>query len=488
MFNEIDTSKLSRDYSKRPWKNGEEPVKEDFEYLYLELNLPAKIICKYMGIKSGCFNRTLRNLGIYKSRELIKESRERCNMETFGSPSPFGNKDVRKSRAETMIARYGDVDANKEHIKNREDINEQFWRQHFIRNNLFLLRDCCDYHGITQASANKYKRAFNIIEPVQPIYVLEMEIASYLSQFGKCRTHDKRAIYPLELDVYFPDKMVGFEHDGLLFHGCYDFREHVYVPQNKTKQSHKMDLCEQKGIRLFQIFEDEWKSVIKKSIWKSIIKDYFGENKIIKNNLLKYSEISYEVFLSFVDMNSLTPERAVGDKFLGGFYRGELIFACSLLNINSQEKIMDFYPEKTCWLSPLFVVKRDYTIKDLPKVANTAIKNIYSSNNHILLAYFMDRRTYNPNNDDRQKIYTITNVSEPNKYYFRKSGDKRIPEDWTCSSEYLSEVLKVYDKKLTAESNLKKNRYYEIYDSGLYVRKMDPEVLKELLEKGENDE
>lgn len=65
MFNEIDTSKLSRDYSERPWKNGEVPVKEDFEYLYLELNLPAKIICKYMGIKSGCFNRTLRNLGIY---------------------------------------------------------------------------------------------------------------------------------------------------------------------------------------------------------------------------------------------------------------------------------------------------------------------------------------------------------------------------------------------------------------------------------------
>lgn len=149
---------------------------------------------------------------------------------------------------------------------------------------------------------------------------------------------------------------------------------------------------------------------------------------------------------------------------------------------------MDSYPEKTCWLSPLFVVKRGYTIKDLPKVANTAIKNTYSSNNHILLAYFMDRRTYNPNNDDRQKIYTITNVSEPNKYYFRKSGDKRIPEDWTCSSDYLSEVLKVYDKKLTAESNLKKNRYYEIYDSGLYVRKMDPEVLEELLEKGENDE
>ena len=49
-------------------------------------------------------------------------------------------------------------------------------------------------------------------------------------------------------------------------------------------------------------------------------------------------------------------------------------------------------------------------------------------------------------------------------------------------------MLRVYDRKLTTESNLKNNRYYEIYDSGLYVRKMDPEVLEELLEKGENDE
>lgn len=474
-FKEIDLSKLSRDYEKHPWKNGEIPNKSDFEYLYIELNLPAKKICKYMGIKSSCFSRTLRNLGIYKDRKRINEVRANCNNETFGSPSPFGSPEIYKRGVEKMIGSSGRL-ANQEHIEHFENINEQYWRSHFVRNGLFLLHDCCKYHNITQSSASKYRRAFNINEPVQPTYVIEKEIAEFLSQFGECHTHDKKAIYPLELDVYFPGKKVGIEHDGLLFHGCYDFRNHVDAFENKDKQKHKMDLCDAKGIRLFQIFEDEWKNTTYRNIWKSIMRDYFGQNKSISGEMLTFSELSESTFLGFVSENSLEAERAYGDIYIGAFFKDELVFAACLVNVNKQIDIMEQYPSFTCFLASLVVSKKGYSIKNQPWVMTLALKRLFPDKKYILESYFCGRRTFIPDNYDNFELFILSHIGEPSCFYFRKSGDRRIPSDWAVSS-YLKTFLKNYDETISPEENLRRNRYYKIYDSGIYVYKMDPTVL-----------
>jgi DNA-binding CsgD family transcriptional regulator len=64
------------------------------------------------------------------------------------------------------------------------------------------------------------------------------------------------------IDVYLPDLKIGFEHHGLRFHGKIniDKNREAGVSKDKahTKHLEKLELCESQGIRLIQIFEDEW--------------------------------------------------------------------------------------------------------------------------------------------------------------------------------------------------------------------------------------
>jgi thiol-disulfide isomerase/thioredoxin len=63
--------------------------------------------------------------------------------------------------------------------------------------------------------------------------------------------NDKQIIYPKELDIYIPEKKIAIEYCGLYWHG---------EANNKNQSYHlnKLKLCQEQGIRLITIFEDEW--------------------------------------------------------------------------------------------------------------------------------------------------------------------------------------------------------------------------------------
>jgi hypothetical protein len=66
----------------------------------------------------------------------------------------------------------------------------------------------------------------------------------------ECREDDRKAIAPKEIDVYIESKKLGIEYCGLYWHS----------EEYKDKKYHKekLDLCQQQGIALLTIFEDEW--------------------------------------------------------------------------------------------------------------------------------------------------------------------------------------------------------------------------------------
>lgn len=83
-------------------------------------------------------------------------------------------------------------------------------------------------------------------------------------------------ISPKELDIYIPNKNVAIECDGLYWHSN-EIKPNDYH-FNKTLA------CEEKGIRLLHIFEDEWN--FKKDICKSII----AESLSIYQNIVDSKE------------------------------------------------------------------------------------------------------------------------------------------------------------------------------------------------------
>ena len=92
-------------------------------------------------------------------------------------------------------------------------------------------------------------------------------IKSILPNDTEIVTNDRSTISPKELDVLIPSMNIAFEFDGIRWHN---------EGHNGTKHSHKhkQDACNEVGIRLIQIFEDEW--VDKRSIVEGKIKYLLG--------------------------------------------------------------------------------------------------------------------------------------------------------------------------------------------------------------------
>ena len=77
-------------------------------------------------------------------------------------------------------------------------------------------------------------------------------------------------IPPYELDIYIKDLKLAFEYNGSYWHQ-YDEEDpdSIYYHLNKTK------LCEEHGIRLVHIFDDEWinENAKTKELIKSIVEN-----------------------------------------------------------------------------------------------------------------------------------------------------------------------------------------------------------------------
>lgn len=63
-------------------------------------------------------------------------------------------------------------------------------------------------------------------------------------------------IAPKELDIYLPEKRVAIEFNGNFWHSI-EFQER-YLPEVKNTLLEKTLLCEDRGIHLIHVFEDEW--------------------------------------------------------------------------------------------------------------------------------------------------------------------------------------------------------------------------------------
>lgn len=165
-----------------------------------------------------------------------------------------------------------------------------------------------DFHQLagTHISGGGCKKCYNELKVSKG----ENELSDFINYIyhGEIIKNSRDIIEPLELDVYLPDIKIAFEYNGLYWHSSNKINPDYHY--NKTK------MCADKGIRLIQIWEDEWtinKDQIKKFISsilgireyiplektyiaqiKNIEEDniqfglYYKENKLIKTLTLNY--------------------------------------------------------------------------------------------------------------------------------------------------------------------------------------------------------
>jgi hypothetical protein len=147
----------------------------------------------------------------------------------------------------------------------------------------------------------------------------ETEIRKYVESLGaKVISNTRDILGDLELDIWCPDLSLAIEYNGVYWHS----------DQHKSTDYHvtKMLRCRELGIRLIQIFEDEWKS--KPTIIKNRLAVIFGRALRTSARKCEIVELDSCMYREFCEQHHLQGYAAATHK-LGLTYQGTLVAVMS---------------------------------------------------------------------------------------------------------------------------------------------------------------
>jgi G:T-mismatch repair DNA endonuclease (very short patch repair protein) len=238
-----------------------------------------------------------------------------------------------------------------------------------LKQHSMTLQDYRDKHSIDKLSSEniiedmkvRYQVNSESINRIKKSSKMELEIEELLTSKGiKVDKNNRNLIHPLEVDLYIPEQKIAIEINGLYWHS------EVHGQKHKSYHLNKLESCEKLGIRLVQVFDDEWKSkrdiveakllsmvglssnkvyarnCVVKEIDTSVKSEFLNKYHIQADDKSKikiglYHEDSLVAVMTFGDLRS-----ALGAKKELGSY--ELIRFCSSCNvIGGASKLLSYF-------------------------------------------------------------------------------------------------------------------------------------------------
>ena len=251
---------------------------------------------------------------------------------------------------------------------------------------------------LTESTIRNRCKVCHPIEQITGPTKFELEFEDFLKENNiNYQKNCRSIITPQEIDFYLPDFKIGFELDGLYWH----------CEEQKPKNYHldKTEKCENIGIRLIHIFEDEW--LYKKEICKSIIKSILNiSEKKIGARKCQIREVSNNVYRNFVNINHI--QGYTYAKYVYGLYYNdelisimsfgdlrknlgqskkeneyELIRFCNKLNINvigGASKLFKYFVKKHVPKRVISYCDRRWSVGELYEKLGFTYKNSTSPN------------------------------------------------------------------------------------------------------------
>lgn len=182
---------------------------------------------------------------------------------------------------------------------------------------------------------------------------------------------DRTQIHPRELDIWIPSKNFAIEFNGLFWHSEIFLSDSFHEEKTKT--------CASKGIKLFHVFEDEWRD--KRHIVESMISSRLGycANKIGARKC-EFKQISSAQRKHFFIQNHIDGD-AIASVAWGLFHEDELVSAFSL-RVPSGKKYNGMYEIAR------FASKLNTCVTGaLSKFSNEALKWVKNKNKNGLMTY-----------------------------------------------------------------------------------------------------
>jgi hypothetical protein len=249
-----------------------------------------------------------------------------------------------------------------------------------------------------------------------------------------------------ELDIYLPELKLAIEFNGLYWH-CELNKDNLYH-LNKTEE------CEQKGIHLIHIFEDDWQH--KREIVESRLLYYLNKLKVIYARECQLKELSSNEASIFLKENHL--QGSVNSLYnYGLYYKDELVSIMTFGNLrtNLGQHVMVGMFELL-----RFANKRGLTVVG---GANKLFQYFINNKSFEKIISYADR-SWTMNND--QTIYHVLGFKKirntrPNYFYI--VGDKRENR-----FKFRKDVLirEGFDSSKSEHEIMLDREIYRIYNSG----------------------
>ena len=161
--------------------------------------------------------------------------------------------------------------------------------------------------------------------------VMENDVRKFIHSLGFSTLNNSRdLISGKEIDIFVSEKNVGIEFNGLFWHNDLRVSKHYHLE--------KLNLATSKGIRLVQIFEDEW--LHQPDVVKSRLKNILGiTGKKVFARKCSVKEISFNEERDFLSKKHLQGHSKSSVK-LGLFHNSELlsVMTFSKPNISKGQK------------------------------------------------------------------------------------------------------------------------------------------------------
>ena len=432
-------------------------------------------ISKIDGIREKIEKINLKKYGVRVASQSkkIKEKTRETNINKYGGVSPMSSELIQEKVKQTNLEKYGVENS----FQNKEIINKilntqknsfkKKWSKFLninqddieINNDIVNIKNYCHKHNefeITKSLLYNryYKYKINICTKCFPVNeqssIKEKELINFIISLNiPFIQNDRSLLNGKELDIYIPSHNLAIEFNGLYWHS--------ELFKNKNYHLDKTNLCNQKGVQLIHIFEDEW--VYKADIVKSIIKSKLGliTNKIYARKC-NIKEIDSKISKEFLNDNHLQGNVNSSIK-LGLYYNNELV---SVMSFGKKRKSMGSNSNEGEYEMYRFSNKIDTNIiGGASKLLKYFIKNY---NPEEIISY-ADKR-YSKGDLYERLGFKRVGESKPNYWYFNRNGNLERHYRFRFRKDIL--IKEGFDKNKTEHEIMLEREYLRIYDCGNY--------------------
>ena len=279
----------------------------------------------------------------------------------------------------------------------------------------------------------------------------ESELYDFISNLipgSKVVRHDRTVLKPMELDIYIPSKRIAIEFDGLYWHSHEALGDANYHVK-------KTDRCNELGIRLIHVFENEW--VTKRELVESRIRDVLGvrENTVFARKC-EIREIGSALANQFVESYHMQGA-ANGSVRFGLFHGNELL---SVMTFSKPR-----FTKNAEWELLRYCVKPGYHI---PGGASKLLKHFERKYSPRSLVSYADRRWSNGGLYESLG-FSLKGKSRPNYWYHKPSREFLLESRVKYQKHRLPSLLEKFDETLSERENMRNNGFFSIYDCGNLV-------------------